>query len=252
MTTIKSTLEHNGKAGPEVHGDPRVLTIDRRNVAAFLAPEAHQRAEVWDLGIRLYHWLQALLVTVLLASGLSGAGDSQAHTAAGFLLCVLLVWRWLWGFVGASSARFRGFDLSWRSVRGYSYKENPGVGHNPLAAWMTLILIIGLSIQGLSGLTMAGALAVPHVDWLHEGLAVWHSGFPKLLIVLLILHVGAAVFHGLMGDGTLGAMVHGKREIGPEDQPLVAPSKQAYFITVAVSFLTLLSIIVLSQILAGY
>ncbi len=50
--------------------------------------------KVWDLATRLYHWLQAVLFIVLIASGFSGNGP---HVQLGLALFTLTLWRILWG-----------------------------------------------------------------------------------------------------------------------------------------------------------
>ncbi|WP_458576065.1 cytochrome b/b6 domain-containing protein [Aliamphritea spongicola] len=63
----------------------------------------------WDLPTRLYHWIQALLTTLLLISGYSGDGSAIVHQASGVLILLLLLWRVIWGFAGSQTARFTDF-----------------------------------------------------------------------------------------------------------------------------------------------
>jgi len=173
---------------------------------------------VWDRSIRLFHWLLATVVVLLLVSGLSGNGESAPHVIGGILLSILLGWRWLWGFLGSSTARFAGFPLRMSQIRHFIRKRHSSAyGHNPLSAWMVVIMLFGLSLQALSGLMMAG-LIYPG-EWLLERLvpwlAVWHAWFPKLLLGMIAAHVAAAVLHSLKGDRVLKAMTDGQALLQP-------------------------------------
>jgi len=196
---------------------------------------------VWDLGIRLYHWLQALLITLLLATGMSGNGDSGPHIVAGLVLTVALGWRWIWGWIGSTTARFSHFPLSRNDVRHYLREgRHTEQGHNPLSAWMVLILLLGLSLQTASGLLMAGLIHPGDSlrDLIEPALVGWHTVFPKVLLALIAVHVIAAVAHGLKGDRVTTAMIDGRSREKPS-------ARRLHFRSPWVSVLALLSALIL-------
>lgn len=205
---------------------------------------------VWDLGTRLYHWIQALLVSLLLATGFSGNGETALHILSGLVLTVVLCWRWLWGLVGGSAAKFAGLPLGAGQVRRFVRSgRHPGYGHNPLAAWMMLILLTGLSMQALGGLVMAGLLLPPEavLVWLEQPLLQWHQMFPFVLIGLIGAHVAAALIHGLKGDRVVTAMIDGRKRLQP-DAPPVTTRTGLFSLLVLISALILVLVtILLSQ-----
>jgi len=70
---------------------------------------AGARIHVWDLPVRLFHWL---LVATSLAAFLSSEEDSALalwHVPTGWVAAVLIAFRLAWGFVGGEHARFADF-----------------------------------------------------------------------------------------------------------------------------------------------
>ena len=62
---------------------------------------------VWDLGVRVFHWLTVAGVAVALLTGLSGPRNLlNIHIAAGGSTGGLVVFRMLWGLMGSTYARF--------------------------------------------------------------------------------------------------------------------------------------------------
>lgn len=202
---------------------------------------------VWDLGVRLYHWLQALLVTLLLASGFSGNGDTGPHIFGGVLLATLLCWRWIWGLVGGTASRFSRFPLKTGELRQYlKFGKHPEYGHNPLAAWMVIALLIGLSLQVISGMIMSGLIHPGDrlLSSLEPVLVGWHAAFPKMLLVLIALHIAAALRHGLKRDRVITAMLDGQAAAKPGATPVrVRSGKFAALIFLSAILFATLSIL---------
>lgn len=130
---------------------------------------------VYEAPVRAWHWINALLILVLIVSGyliasplptLSGEASAHyqmgyirfAHFAAAQLFIVAFVYRIYWGFVGNEHARQLFYVPFWK--RWYWYealyelswylfiveKPKKWVGHNPLAnlAMVTLFTILSL------------------------------------------------------------------------------------------------------------
>lgn len=62
---------------------------------------------VWDLPVRLFHWLLVAAVGTSWASG--ELGWMRVHFVSGYFILSLLLFRLAWGFVGSRSARFSDF-----------------------------------------------------------------------------------------------------------------------------------------------
>jgi cytochrome b len=64
---------------------------------------AAEVTRVWDLGVRLFHWLTVAAVTIALVTGLSGPQNIlNIHLAAGAAIGGLVAFRILWGLMGST------------------------------------------------------------------------------------------------------------------------------------------------------
>ncbi|ABK42843.1 cytochrome B561 [Magnetococcus marinus MC-1] len=184
----------------------------------------NQTLPVWDLWIRLFH---ASLILLVLTALLSEDEWLKIHVVAGFGLCGLLLFRLIWGFIGSQHARFRDFIYPPKQVIAYLrtlYQGNPPhhLGHNPAGGMMVLLLLITLTLLGLSGLltlgasqetgllhNMAAALppsTVKPIESLHEGLG-------ELLWALIALHLGGVLL-GMWQhkENLIKSMIHGNKQ----------------------------------------
>ncbi len=100
---------------------------------------------VWDLPIRLFHWLLAALIAF---SWWSVEYDHTSwHIWSGCAILTLLIFRLLWGFVGSSTARFSSFIRGPRAVVDYLRGKWTGTGHTPLGALSVVALLLAVSVQ---------------------------------------------------------------------------------------------------------
>jgi cytochrome b len=174
---------------------------------------------VWDLPVRVLHWLIVIAVGVSWWSAEERIMD--VHRYSGYTLLGLVVFRIYWGFAGSSTARFREFIRGPRVI--VEYLRSPPVpaqpGHNPLGGWSVLALLLLLATQVTLG------LFVTDVDGLESGplsylvsfetsraLAEAHEIVFNVLLAFITLHV-VAVFFYLLARRTnlIGAMFTGRR-----------------------------------------
>ena len=63
---------------------------------------------VWDLPVRIFHWLLAACFV-----GVFATGDSERwrdiHIMLGYTMLILVAFRLIWGFIGSRYARFGAF-----------------------------------------------------------------------------------------------------------------------------------------------
>ena len=137
-----------------------------------------QEYRVWDVTTRVFHWLNVLCVIALIALGtailnhralgLTNDGETAVkviHTWVGYVFGFNLLWRLVWGFIGGPYARWRavlpfrpgyGAELKAElSAIGAGRKANH-LGHTPLGRIAVTVLLLALSIQGVSGIILAG------------------------------------------------------------------------------------------------
>ena len=169
---------------------------------------------VWDLPVRVFHWL---LVICFAGAWLSSESERWAmiHYAFGYTACLLVLIRLVWGLIGTRYARFSQFLKSpkavfehfWAMLRGHPHHD---VGHNPagglvMFALMLLILLIGLS----------GYLSVK--EFLGNFVSEVHEAVSSLVLGLVIVHIIAAVGMSLIERQNLvRSMVTGKKQGMPE------------------------------------
>lgn len=159
---------------------------------------------VWDLPVRVLHWALACAVAgAWLTQNVEGDWF-RYHVWCGYAVLVIVVTRIAWGFVGTRHARFarfvRGPGSALRYARGLCSGKAPDhAGHNPLGAWMVLLLLVLLLAQAITGLfandqimntgPLFGYVSTARSDALtdvHEALVGWILG-------AVALHVFAAL-----------------------------------------------------------
>src|SRR5689334_5247371 len=102
---------------------------------------------IWDLPIRLFHWLLVGLIGFSWWSAEFGRTD--LHIWSGIAILTLLIFRLLWGFFGSSTARFSSFVRGPKKVVGYLRDRDSwrAAGHTPLAALSILSLLVLVASQ---------------------------------------------------------------------------------------------------------
>jgi Ni/Fe-hydrogenase 1 B-type cytochrome subunit len=161
-----------------------------------------QAVYVYEAPVRLWHWVNALAITVLAITGwfianppssLPGEASGNflmgyirfAHFAAGYVLLIGFLGRVYWAFVGNHHARqlfvlpiFNGHW--WREVlfelRWYLFLEKRPkkyVGHNPLAQLAMFILFLSMTVFMLiTGFALYGEGAQAG-SWAHTLFSSW-------------------------------------------------------------------------------
>jgi cytochrome b len=160
---------------------------------------------VWDLPVRLVHWLIVLAVAGSWATHYAGIEWFAWHRRLGYTVLVLVVFRVAWGFVGTRHARFGSFLRGPRGLLDYLRGRGAGgsVGHNPLGALGVVALLGVLLLQASTGLFANDEImnAGPFYGWidpvLSNRLTTLHRQSSDALLVLIALHVLAVGWHVL-------------------------------------------------------
>ena len=183
---------------------------------------------VWDLPIRLFHWLLAALIGF---SWWSVENDqTDWHIWSGVAILTLLIFRLLWGLFGSSTARFANFVRGPGIVRDY-LRDNSSwrfAGHSPLGALSVLALLGATAIQVGLGLISVdedglneGPLAQQVSLEVSEAARDLHEDFFNVLLALIVLHVAAIVFYRLLlGRKLTAPMFSGRAELEPDIEPM--------------------------------
>ncbi|MCI4592679.1 cytochrome b/b6 domain-containing protein [Sphingobium sp. BYY-5] len=192
------------------------------------------RQFVWDLPIRLFHWL---LVALLGFSWWSAETyHMDWHRWSGQAVLFLVVFRLIWGFVGSGSARFAYLLKGPRAIRAYLAGGVAPVGHNPLGGWSVIAMLLLLMVQlgtGLFAVDIDGIESGPlsHLVDFDQGrlAAAIHATSFTILQILIGLHVAAVLFYLLARRRNLiGAMLTGRTAVASE---AVVPVRRARAVT---------------------
>lgn len=175
---------------------------------------------VWDLPVRLVHWLIVLGVAGSWATHYAGIEWFAWHRRLGYAVLVLVAFRLVWGCVGTRHARFTSFLRGPRAILGYLRGRDAAVpaGHNPLGALGVVALLGALLVQASSGLFANDEImnAGPFYGWvdpaLSSRLTTLHRQSSDVLLVLIALHVLAVAWHVLgRGRPLVRAMMTGRK-----------------------------------------
>jgi len=200
------------------------------------------RVAVWDLPVRVVHWLFVLLVA--LSWWTAETGRLEWHRWSGHGLLGLVLFRIYWGFAGSSTARFGNFVRGPGAIASYLKGSWTAVaGHNPLGA-LSVLLLLGLLLLQI----VLGLFAVD-VDGIESGplslyvsfdagrsAAEWHEAVFNVLMTVILLHIIAVLYYLLVKRQNLvGSMVTGERGFITQVAPLERGTAGRLIIGIAIS-----------------
>lgn len=208
---------------------------------------------VWDLPLRLFHWLLVINLVFLVVTGNIGGDWVIWHIRAAYIMSGLLLFRIMWGGWGSHHARFGRFvvspSLSVKYLASmFQGKTKTYYGHNPAGAFMVVIMLFALLVQFVAGTVITDEIMWfgPFYNWVSESLASLgtriHYQMELVLIVLASVHVLAVLYHQLvLKEKIIEAMIHGKKTMS---------NKMAESVTV--NYLALVIIVILCASWVGW
>ena len=184
--------------------------------------------KVWDLPVRLFHWVITVLFVFQLVTGKVGGELMPWHKLSGYAILTLVLFRILWGFAGSTHSRFSSFMAgpvsTWRFARRlFSRQAVPQLGHNPLGGWSVMAMVATLAVQAVTGLFANDGVS-------HEGplsplvsldvsnfMTDIHDWNLRLIVLLVTIHILAVVFHLIVKkDEVVIPMFTGVKRVPPE------------------------------------
>lgn len=169
------------------------------------------RILVWDMPVRVFHWL-----LVLSFAGAFLTAESEryrdVHVALGYTVAALIAFRLVWAFVGSRYARLRSFAFGPRAVLAYvrsmlTLRPLHYTGHNPAGSWAVYALVLLAMATAVTGHVLNGS----EREWLEE----LHEGLANAMLALVVVHVLGVLAGSLLHrENLVRAMVTGYKR-GP-------------------------------------
>ncbi len=193
--------------------------------------QGYQLEKIWDPVTRLWHWVLVLAVSIGWSFGRFMNFDIiQWHFYIGYLVLGLMVFRFLWGFVGPAPIRYRAF-LSTPSetlayLRGLGRRKASGTpGHNPLGSLSVIAMMSAITFQAVSGLFIEsedffeyGPLSGYVEQATINRLTWWHRFNADIILILVILHLVAILFYLLWKkENLIKPMINGWKWVKRDD-----------------------------------
>jgi len=187
---------------------------------------------VWDLPLRIFHWLLAACVAGSWLTHELGTTWFTWHARIGYVTLVLLAFRIAWGFVGPLHARFasflRGPKAMLAYLRGRAGQGVGSAGHNPLGGLAVVTMLGLLLLQAVTGLFAnddifnSGPLYGYVSKAQSDGLTGLHKANFDWLLVLIGLHLAAIGYYRFVKRlDLLGPMLNGRKpasQVPPQEE----------------------------------
>lgn len=190
---------------------------------------------IWSLPTRLFHWL---LVAGMVAAYLLGEEEEllSVHSAVGYAVGILIVFRIIWGFAGPKYSRFRDFPVGISSLKSFisdmKGSKNQSPGHNPAASLIMLGIIFFTLLIVISGTLLLasegqGFFSSFSIGMSSDSLKEVHEIAVYIVIGLVIVHLLGNlvdfIFH--KETGTLQSIFTGYKNIEGESVKLTSFQK---------------------------
>lgn len=191
--------------------------------------ETTHEVQVWDIGVRLFHWGLVTLVIAAVVTVKIGGNAIPYHSYCGYGILTLVLFRILWGFAGGTNARFFSFITGPGTVivylktmfkRDHHGGNGSTHGHNPMGALSVLAMLAALLFQAVSGLFVNDDILFegPLYAWvgkdLSDKITGWHKFNEKIIILLVVTHLAAIFFYLFYKrDNLISPMVTGVKKV---------------------------------------
>jgi len=175
------------------------MPVSRRRETA-----ADGSVAVWNLAVRVLHWMLAALVLFDLVRDDGG----WTHRAVGYAAAAVVVARLVWAAIVPGPGGLAALRPSWRATHGYLRGGAPRpVGHDPLGLWMVWLLWLLVLLLGLTG-WISRLDAFWGDETIHD-LHVWLADALRVAVALHLVGVAAMGWH--WRENLIAAMLTGRK-----------------------------------------
>lgn len=190
---------------------------------------------VWQLPVRLYHWVNALAVVILAVTGyligkppaLTSGSEASfgywfgtirfVHFVSAFVFFFNFLFRIYWGFVGNKYSDWRNFipytKQQWKEILQVlkidilqvSNVKLKSIGHNSMAGFTYFLTFLAFLFQSITGFGMYSAMSdafLPNLfSWIVPlmggdfAVRQWHHVMMWFFVIFAIVHVYLVFYH---------------------------------------------------------
>ncbi|MEJ5305454.1 MAG: Ni/Fe-hydrogenase, b-type cytochrome subunit [Ignavibacteria bacterium] len=194
-----------------------------------------KRVYVWELPVRIYHWLNFLAVLTLCVTGyligsplaIKSGGEASfsywfgtvrfLHFLAAFIFFFNFIFRIYWGFVGNKFANWKNFipttkeqfkeiiDVLRVDILQLRIKPLKSIGHNALAGLTYFLTFLAFLFQSITGFGMYSAMSNSFLPKLFSWIVPlmggdfavrqWHHMMMWFFIIFAMVHVYLVFYH---------------------------------------------------------
>jgi cytochrome b len=196
-----------------------------------------RKTRIWDVPVRLFHWILLLLVASQIVTVSIGGNAMEYHVLGGYAILTLVMFRVVWGIIGTPTARFKQFLRGPGAVLRYlrtlvTADSEPHAGHNPLGGWSVVAMLLSLLVQAVSGLFADDEIMTTGPFWKYVSddtaslFNVVHETNALILLTLICIHMGAILFYLLRKKQNLiGPMFTGSKHLSAPDVESLRPGE---------------------------
>lgn len=193
------------------------------------------KIRIWDLPLRLFHWLLALAVIGSFVTVKLGGNAMIWHARLGYFVLALLLFRIIWGFFGSRYAKFSQFVKGPQAIFDYLKNGHETPGHSPLGA-LSVLALIGLFLgQSLAGLFASDDIAFegPLVKYVSSSWVEWLTSLHRwnewVLLSLVVIHVFAIIYYKRWkGINLVRPMIRGDKEFSEDKSEQILNAQDHY------------------------
>lgn len=195
----------------------------------------YRRVYVWELPVRMYHWINAVVLVALIVTGyLIGAplrifyaGEAYQlywfgtvrfiHFLCAYVYVFNFAFRIYWGFVGNKYAKWTNFfplkkwqreeivDVIKTDVLQTKLHGAISTGHNSLAAFIYFLTFLAFCAQSITGFALYSSMSsswIPRMfTWIvplmggEMGVRYWHHTLMWFFVAFIVVHIYLSFYH---------------------------------------------------------
>jgi len=219
-----------------------------------------KRVYVWEIPVRIYHWLNALVVATLAVTGylignpLAIQSSAEAysgywfgtvrfiHFVAAFIFFFNFLFRIYWGFAGNKYADWKNFipytkkyikecfDVLKLDILHIKGKPFISIGHNALAGLTYFLTFLAFLFQSITGFGMYSAMSDSFLPKLFAwvvplmggdfAVRQWHHLMMWFFIIFAIIHVYIVFYHDYVEGRGVLSSMAGGWKFIEKDKPM--------------------------------